>query len=117
VRAITLGVTRASGSAAPAGPEPWIFAGALSPDDALAVIDGWMNAGPVTMLEPTERHWGIFKELVGAAGVAGNLTSDAHLAALAIEHGATLCSTDRDFGRFTGLRWRNPLAAVRGRRR
>ena len=93
-----------------------IFAGALTTDDALAVVDDWMGAGPVVMIEPTDRHWGIFKELVAAAGTAGNLTSDAHLAALAIEHGATLCSTDRDFGRFAGLRWRNPLEPRRRRR-
>jgi predicted nucleic acid-binding protein len=70
----------------------------------------------VVALSPTDRHWGLFNELIGAAGTAGNLTSDAHLAALAIEHGATLCSTDRDFGRFAGLRWKNPLEPARHRR-
>jgi uncharacterized protein len=93
-----------------------IFPRPLPPGDALAIADDWMGAGPVVMLGPTERHWGIFKELIGAAGTAANLTSDAHLAALAIEHGATLCSTDRDFGRFAGLRWKNPLEPGRRRR-
>jgi predicted nucleic acid-binding protein len=49
------------------------------------------------------------RELLQPLGVAGNLTSDAHLAALAIEHGAELCSSDTDFGRFVGLRWTNPV--------
>lgn len=52
----------------------------------------------------------MLRELLEDAGTAGNLTTDAHLAAVAIEHGATLCSADRDFGRFSGLRWVNPLA-------
>jgi uncharacterized protein len=93
-----------------------IFPRPLAPGDALAIADDWMHASPVVMLGPTDRHWGIFKELIVVAGAAGNLTSDAHLAALAIEHGATLCSTDRDFGRFAGLRWKNPLEPGHRRR-
>jgi predicted nucleic acid-binding protein len=50
------------------------------------------------------------RDLISPLGTGGNLTSDAHLAALAIEHGAELCSTDNDFARFNRLRWRNPLA-------
>ena len=53
----------------------------------------------------------MLRELLEPLGTAGNLTTDAHLAALAIEHGAELCSTDRDFSRFTGLRWADPLEA------
>ena len=58
--------------------------------------------------EPTPRHYGLLEELLAPIGTAGNLVSDAHLAALAIEHGAELCSFDRDFGRFSGLRWIEP---------
>lgn len=58
---------------------------------------------------PTKRHWSILHSLLSAPGVYGNLTSDAHLAALAIEHGLTLCSADTDFARFKNLRWENPL--------
>jgi predicted nucleic acid-binding protein len=50
------------------------------------------------------------RDLLGPTGTAGNLVADVHLAALAIEHGADLCSADRDFGRFAGLRWVNPIA-------
>ena len=60
---------------------------------------------------PTERHDEILGELLERSRAAGNLVPDAHLAALAIEHGLTLCSADGDFARFPGLRWVNPLAA------
>lgn len=58
---------------------------------------------------PGDRHWQVFRNLLKSAGAAGNLTSDAHLAALAIERGATVYSADNDFGRFAGLRHVNPL--------
>jgi hypothetical protein len=60
------------------------------------------------VISPTVRHATVLRELLKPLGTAGNLTSDAHLAALAIEHGATLYSFDSDFARFTGLRWENP---------
>ena len=60
--------------------------------------------------QPTERHSDILGELLALPAVHGNLVTDAHLGALAIEHGLTLCSTDGDFARFPGLSWRNPLA-------
>jgi len=64
----------------------------------------------VIALYPGDEHWGILRELLADTGTAGNLTTDAHLAAMAIEHGAELCSTDSDFVRFPRLRWMNPLA-------
>jgi len=64
----------------------------------------------VSACQPTPHHLRTLRDLVLPLGTAGNLTSDAHLAALAIEHSAELCSTDNDFGRFGRLRWRNPLA-------
>ena len=82
----------------------------LSVEDAFDLIDGWLKQPSVTVVEPTSHHLRILRDLVLLFGTGGNLTSDAHLAALAVEHGAELCSTDADFARFPGLRWRNPLA-------
>jgi toxin-antitoxin system PIN domain toxin len=82
---------------------------ALPVADAMAVVDGWLAQPHVRCLPPGEEHWGILKTLLIETGTAGNLTTDAHLAALAIENGATLYSTDADFQRFARLRWVNPL--------
>ena len=70
----------------------------------------WIGCEWVWIPQPTERHAEILGRLLAEPGVYGNLAPDAHLAALAIEHGLTLCSTDGDFARFRGLRWLNPLA-------
>ena len=70
----------------------------------------WLRQPYVSALHPGDRHGEIVFGLLESMGTAGNLTTDAHLAALAIEHQAELHSTDRDFGRFAGLRWKNPLA-------
>jgi toxin-antitoxin system PIN domain toxin len=80
-------------------------------EQALAVVDGWLAQPSVTVVHPTSRHLAVLRDLLLPLGAAGNLTSDAHLAALAIEHGATLCSCDNDFSRFAGLRWVDPLHA------
>lgn len=85
--------------------KPGIFAQPLSLDLALSVVDAWLNHPAACVLDTTERHAGILGRLLLGAGTGGNLVSDAHLAALAIEHGAELGSFDRDFGRFAGLRW------------
>jgi uncharacterized protein len=89
---------------------PRVMPRPLTPEQAFAVIDDWLAQPIVTSVEATDRHWAILKELLEPLGTAGNLTSDAHLASLAIEHGARLFSTDNDFARFAGLRWLNPLA-------
>jgi toxin-antitoxin system PIN domain toxin len=81
-----------------------IFARPLSIDDALAVIDAWLHHPAARVLAPTERHSALLSGLLVAAGRGGNLVSDAHLAALAIEHGAELGTFDRDFEQFAGLR-------------
>lgn len=78
-------------------------------DAAFSIVDEWLDYSTVQIIEPTDSHWKIFKELLSPLSTAGNLTSDAHLAALAIEHAGCLYSTDRDFQRFKGLRWENPL--------
>jgi toxin-antitoxin system PIN domain toxin len=81
----------------------------LPVERALAIVEEWMEQPNVRILVPGREHarhcFGFLRKL----GVAGNLTSDAHLAALAVEYQAELQSTDADFGRFPGLRWRNPL--------
>ena len=69
-------------------------------------VSSWLSAETVWTPEPTNRYPAVQGDLLALPGVHGNLVPDAHLAALAIEHGLTLCSTD---GRFPGLHWRNPL--------
>ena len=88
---------------------PRIFPSPLNPDDATRVVDGWLSCPCVRVLETGKDHWGILKKLLAQTGTAGNLTTDAHLAALAIENGAELQSADADFGRFRQLSWVNPL--------
>jgi uncharacterized protein len=100
--AVLLGFLRISTSAA-------ILEQPLSLAESLDCVDGWLEQPCATVPAPTERHAGLLRRLLEPLGAAGNLTSDAHLAALAIEHGAELCSCDTDFARFDGLRWTDPL--------
>jgi hypothetical protein len=86
-----------------------MFRTPLSVETAFDLVDAWLSQPAVIAVEPTARHLRILRDLLLPVGTGGNLTSDAHLAALAIEHGAELCSTDSDFARFPRLRWRNPL--------
>ncbi|HKT83713.1 MAG TPA: type II toxin-antitoxin system VapC family toxin [Solirubrobacterales bacterium] len=90
---------------------PVAFGNALSTEQALEFIDSWLGSPVATVVHPSEGHANRLRNLLTPLGTAGNLTTDAHLAALAIEHGAELCSSDNDFARFEGLRWFNPLAA------
>lgn len=82
-----------------------ILARPLGAEDAFGVVDDWLGAPHARVLEATPRHWPILRRLLLGAGMAGSLSNDAHLAALAIEHGATLVSFDHDFERFAGLRF------------
>jgi hypothetical protein len=86
-----------------------LFEQPLEVQQALDLLDGWLEQPCTTVVHPTERHSAVLRELLAPLGTAGNLTNDAHLAALAIEHGALLCSCDADFSRFPGLRWADPL--------
>jgi len=88
-----------------------VFPQPLAPEQALAVVDSWVAHPAVTMVHPGDEHWRILRTLLEESGIAGNLTTDAHLAALALEHGAALHSTDADFARFRRLRWVNPLTS------
>ncbi|MBI3982901.1 MAG: type II toxin-antitoxin system VapC family toxin [Gemmatimonadetes bacterium] len=91
-----------------------VFPQPLSPEAALTVVDGWLAYASVIALTPGAEHWRILRSLLVESGTAGNLTTDAHLAALTIEHGAELCSADGDFARFRSLRWVNPLVEEPG---
>jgi hypothetical protein len=88
---------------------PAILEAPLDVTEAMDYIDGWLNQSCATVVAPTEAHTSLLRKLLQPLGSAGNLTSDAHLAALAIEHGAELYSCDTDFARFEGLRWSDPL--------
>ena len=88
---------------------PRMRAQPFTSSEAVAIVQEWLDRPNITMLAPTERHWPILQELVRKAQVRGALMMDAHLAALAIEHGAVLFTNDRDFSRFPGLKWTNPL--------
>lgn len=88
---------------------PRIFPRPLEPFAALEKIDSWLALASVRVVREKDDHWDTLRKLIVAAGTAGNLTTDAHLAALAISHDAILCSSDLDFGRFKGLRWENPM--------
>lgn len=81
----------------------------LPVERACAHARAWLAQPQVTILQPGERHDEVLFDLLEELGTAGNLTTDAHLAALAIEYQAELHSTDADFARFSGLRWRNPI--------
>lgn len=82
---------------------------ALAPARAFEFVDSWLGAPVATVVHPGSEHAAVLRDLLEPLGTAGNLTGDAHLAALAIEHGAELCSHDTDFARFAGLRWHDPL--------
>jgi len=89
---------------------PTVFARPLRTAEAFDVCMQWLQQPGSLLIQPGDRHLTILRDLVVSQGTGGNLVSDAHLAALAIEHGAELCTCDADFARFTGLRWQNPLA-------
>ena len=87
-----------------------VFERPLSLARAFDVVSAWLAQPCVVLVHPGDRHAAVMRELLGPLGTAGNLVTDAHLAALAIEHGAEFCSCDPDFARFPGLRWSDPLA-------
>jgi len=88
---------------------PRVFERPKSVGTAWNQVEDWLNCSPVWVPQPTERHREILGSLLITQGNRANLVPDAHLAALAIEHGLILCSTDGDFARFKDLRWQNPL--------
>jgi uncharacterized protein len=89
---------------------PAILRKPVTPKQAWTQVQEWLTSEAAWIPGPGPRYVDTFGELVGARFMTSRLVPDAHLAALAIEHGLTLCSTDGDFGRFPGLKWMNPLA-------
>lgn len=89
---------------------PAVLVTPLEPARAVGHVRSWVERRLVEVIEPGPRHLEILERLLGHLGVAGSLTTDAHLAAIAIEYQAELHSHDADFSRFEGLRWRDPLS-------
>jgi toxin-antitoxin system PIN domain toxin len=83
----------------------------ISLPEAISIVDDWFAQPNFSLLTPGDRHWSILSNLLSEAQARGPLAMDAHLAALAIEHGATLFTADRDFSRFPGLKYSNPLTS------
>lgn len=89
-----------------------VLADPFLPGEAIEHIKSWLERPQVQILQPGARHLDLVDGLMNAAQATGKLTTDAHLAALAIEYQAELHSNDSDFSRFPGLRWTNPLQQV-----
>lgn len=87
---------------------PGLFQRPLTADEATTVVGSWLAAPPAVVLHPGARHLDLLAGMLAAAGTAGNLTGDAHLAALAKENNATVVSFDADFARFPGVQWSRP---------
>lgn len=88
---------------------PRLFEQPISVTQAWQQVETWLEIPVVWIPQPTDRHREVLGQLIRIEGMRANLFPDAHLAALAIEHGLVLCSADKHFGRFPGLRWENPL--------
>lgn len=86
-----------------------VFAKPLSLEQATDRVGSWLKQPCVRLVSPTDRHWEIFRKLLNEGQATANLVTDAHLAALALEYGCELMSTDSDFSRFPRLKWKNPL--------
>ena len=93
-----------------------LFPRPLAVAEADERIEAWLAHPAATVVEPTARHRAVLSGLLRGVGTGGNLVNDAHLAALALEHGATVISYDTDFGRFEGLRWARPAKSHSGGR-
>jgi toxin-antitoxin system PIN domain toxin len=87
---------------------PSYFPSPMTVDEAVSQAESWLDAPAAVIAHPTARHLAVMGGLLREAGTGGNLATDAHLAALAIEHRAEIVSYDRDFGRFSGVRHRLP---------
>jgi toxin-antitoxin system PIN domain toxin len=91
------------------GTNPRLHRRPLTSKEACDRIQSWFDQPCARLIQPTENHWMLFQKMIRESNAAGNLISDAHLAALAVEHNCVLYSTDADFARFRGLKWKNPL--------
>ena len=88
--------------------KPTVFAQPLRPGEALDIVHEWLAQPCALIVHPTVRHSALIRGFLTSAGTAGNLTTDAHLAALSVEYGAAICSYDADFSRFSGVRLIDP---------
>jgi len=86
-----------------------VFSNPMEPLDAISHVNSWLDCPQTQIVNPGPRHLEILADIMGTAQASGRLTTDAHLAALAIETQSELHSNDTDFSRFPGLRWRNPI--------
>lgn len=93
------------------GTNPRAFEQPLLMQEAQKIVASWLDVAVVRLIEPGEHYWVILSKLLLEAQVSGPLVTDAALAALALEHGAIVCTTDRDFGRFPGVKVVNPIEA------
>jgi len=89
---------------------PRVVSPTLSPDEAWDLVERWLGVPSVWVPLPTDNHAAVLGRLIARHQVTGNLVTDAHLAAIAIEHGLEIYSADTDFARFTEVRWVNPIA-------
>lgn len=87
-----------------------LFDSPLSAEEAMDRVDAWLGAPAAVVVDPTKDHGRVLRRLLTEVGAGGNLTNDAHLAALAIEHRCGIVSFDSDFARFPGVRWQPPPA-------
>ena len=92
------------------GTNPRVFEQPLSLDQAVSRVQSWIDQPCTRIVNPTERHWTVFQQMLRQGQAVANLVTDAHLAALAVEHDWEFISTDLGFSRFSGIRWRNPLS-------
>lgn len=92
------------------GTNPRVFDHPLSLQQALGRVQSWVDQPSTRIIRPTDNHWTIFQQMLTDGQAVANLVTDAHLAALAVEHGCDLASSDSDFARFPNLKWINPLS-------
>ena len=88
---------------------PNVITPPATPAQAVGYVLGWLDCDHINLIEPGTRHLALLQQNLDAAGIGGNLVPDAHIAALALEHGAIVHSNDADFARFPGVQWHNPL--------
>jgi hypothetical protein len=91
------------------GTNPHLHRRPLTLKEATERVQSWFDQPCVRIIQPTENHWTIFQQMLRVGNATANLVSDAHLAALAVEHNCVLYSSDADFSRFGGLKWKNPI--------
>ena len=94
------------------GTNPRVFENPLSLEQALSRIQSWFDQPCTRIIRPTEQHWITFQRMLNDGQAVSNLVTDAHIAALALEHGCIVATTDADFARFPTLKWINPLNTV-----